>query len=207
MRICGALLELLPENRQTWRSVWNVIFAKRDRLAAVCLHAVMMWSLKTSLSLRRHCKRQCILLTCLLYGAESLLEKPTGFQVVKNFSTFCGTRRFITAFTSDRHLSLSWASSIQSIPPLPNSWRSILILSSHLRLGLSSGLFPSYFPTGTLYMLLKYVLHAPPISFLSILSPEHYWASSRDHSAPYYAASSTPLLPRPSYTNDNVNPS
>jgi hypothetical protein len=32
---------------------------------------------------------------------------------------FYGTWRFITAFTSVHHLSLSWASSIQSIPPLP----------------------------------------------------------------------------------------
>ena len=44
------------------------------------------------------------------------------------------TRKFITVFTSARHLSLSWASSIQFIPPHPTSWRSILILSSHLRL-------------------------------------------------------------------------
>ena len=34
--------------------------------------------------------------------------------------------------------------------PLHTSWRSILILSSHLRLGLPNGLFPSGFPTKTL---------------------------------------------------------
>jgi len=76
-----------------------------------------------------------------------LLEKLTGLQLVKKFPAFHGTRRFITALTSVRHLSLSWASSIQSIYPHPTSWRSVLILSTHLRLGLPSGLFPSGFPT------------------------------------------------------------
>ena len=47
-------------------------------------------------------------------------------------------------------LSLSWARPIQSIYPHPSSWRSILILSTHLRLGLPSGLFLSGFPTKTL---------------------------------------------------------
>ena len=75
----------------------------------------------------------------------------TGFQLVKKFPTFYGTRRFITAFTSARHLSLSWTSSIQFLPTNPTSWRSSFILSFHLSLGLPSGLFPSGFPTKTLY--------------------------------------------------------
>jgi len=41
--------------------------------------------------------------------------------------------------------------SVPSIPLHPTSWILILILSSHLRLGLPSGLFPSGFPTKTLY--------------------------------------------------------
>jgi len=70
-----------------------------------------------------------------------LLEKLTGLQLVKKFPAFYGTRRFITALTSVRHRSLSWANPIQSTYPHPTSWRSILILSTHLRLGLPSGLF------------------------------------------------------------------
>ena len=80
-----------------------------------------------------------------------LLEKLTGLQLVKKFPAFYGTRRFITALTSICHLSLSWASPIQSTYEHPTSWRSILILSTHLRLGLPSGLFPSGFLTKTLY--------------------------------------------------------
>ena len=75
-----------------------------------------------------------------------LLKKLNGLQLVKKFSLFHGTRRFITALTGVRQLSLSWASPIQSIYPHPTSWRSILTLSTHLRLGLPSGLFPSGTP-------------------------------------------------------------
>ena len=81
-----------------------------------------------------------------------LLEKLTGSQLVKKFPAFYWSRRFTTAFTRARHLSLSWASSIQSMPPHTTSWRSVLILHSHLCLGLPSGLFPSGFPNKTLYM-------------------------------------------------------
>jgi hypothetical protein len=36
-----------------------------------------------------------------------IIEKLTSSQLVKKFPEFYGTRRFITAFTSARHLSLS----------------------------------------------------------------------------------------------------
>ena len=81
-------------------------------------------------------------------------------QLVKKLPAFHGTRRFITAFTSVRHLSLSWASPIQSIYPHPTSWRSILILFTYLRLGLPSGLLPSGFPTKTLYTPLSSPIRA-----------------------------------------------
>src|SRR5215472_5036932 len=108
-----------------------------------------------------YAKKDKFVLTYLLIPwCRVLLEKLTGLQLVKKFPEFHGTRRFITALTSVRHLSLSWASPIQSTCPHPTSWRSILILSTHLRLGLPSGLFPSGFPTKTLYTALSSTIRA-----------------------------------------------
>ena len=114
------------------------------------------------------------LLTYLLTPwSRILLEKLTGFQLVKKFSVFYGTRRFITAFTSVQHLSLSWANSIQSMPPHATAWRSFLILSSHLRLGLPSGFFLSRFPIKTLHMPLLSHIRATCRTHL-ILQSWHY---------------------------------
>jgi hypothetical protein len=58
------------------------------------------------------------------------------------------------------HSSLSWARSIQSIPSQPISLRYILILSTHLRHGLPSGLFPYSFPANILYAFLFSAIRA-----------------------------------------------
>ena len=97
-----------------------------------------------------------------------LLEKLTGSAASQEITRTFGTRRYITAFTSARHLSLSWANSIQSPQPPPTSWWSILILSSHLRLGLSNGLFPTGFPTRTLYTSLPCPIRAPLLKSLTL---------------------------------------
>ena len=82
-----------------------------------CLtHSGHMSSL--SYHLRFCCPNDSSLFTYLLTPwCRVLLQKLTGLQLVKKFPAFHGTRRFITALTSVRHLFLSWASSIRGHTP------------------------------------------------------------------------------------------
>ena len=97
-----------------------------------------------------HCSGMCSLFTYLLTPRNRVaLEKLTGLQLVKKLPAFYGTRRFITAFTSVRQLSLSWAvpkyhsrsetvsvniswqitfgqAGVVSTSPNPTSWRTTL---------------------------------------------------------------------------------
>jgi hypothetical protein len=50
---------------------------------------------------------------CIYLSPIRTQEKLTGPHLVKKFPAFYGIPRFITAFTSALHLSLSWARSIQ----------------------------------------------------------------------------------------------
>jgi hypothetical protein len=91
--------------------------------------------------------------------AQSPSEKLTVTRPVK-FHGFHRTRRFITVFTTARHWSQSWTRCIQSTPSHPISLISILILSSHVRLGLASGLFLPRFPTKIAYAFVSHLSHA-----------------------------------------------
>ena len=87
---------------------------------------------------------------------------------------------------------------IQSMPQ-PTSLRSILILSSHLRLGL---------PTKpcTNHYCLSHASHTLPISCFLIWSPEYRLVRSTDNKAPRYVAFSTLLLLRPCYVQISSAP-
>jgi hypothetical protein len=85
-------------------TTWSVQYRARR-------HAVLATKLTQSLMIfiQPHCIRiaSSTSSTYLLLTPWSrvLLEKLTTFQLVKNFPAFYGTRRYITAFTSARHLS------------------------------------------------------------------------------------------------------
>ena len=98
-----------------------------------------------------HKIRPYLLTYILTPWSRALIEKITGWQLVKKFPAFYGTRRFITAFTRSTTSPCPEPDQSSPCPPHPTSWRSFLILSYHLRLDLPSILFPSGVPTKTLY--------------------------------------------------------
>jgi hypothetical protein len=71
-------------------------------------------------------------------------------QLTKKFPALYGTRRFFTVLTVPATCPYPELTPSSPHDPPPTSRKSILILSSHLRLGLPNGLFPSGFPTSTL---------------------------------------------------------
>ena len=89
------------------------------------------------------------------------LENLIHSQLVKKFPAFYGIGRIITTFTRARHLTLSWATPIQSMFSHPTSLRSIFILCFRLHLGLPSGSLPQVFPPKScmeLYAPAQYII-------------------------------------------------
>ena len=141
----------------------------------------------------------CNLVTYLLTPrCRVLLEQLTGTQLVKKFPAFHGIRMFITAITSVRHLSLSWAS------PLHITKYHFLEIHPNL-------IHPSK-PRSPQWSLSLRFPHQDPIhSFSSPIcatcpahlilvdfTPARFWVRSTNYLDPRYAVFSSPPLPRPS---------
>jgi hypothetical protein len=97
---------------------------------------------------RRVCRHTCELLITIVTVTTFMKHGPWDaniVQVEKKFPTFYGNRRFMTVITRPSHWTLPWATWIQFTPSQPISLRFILILSSHLHIGITSDHFPSDF--------------------------------------------------------------
>ena len=128
----------------------------------------------------RGCRSITYLLTYLLHGAESFWEanwfavSQEITRISRNSKVHCRTYKCPrTVYILGQHNKY--------IFPHPTPWRSILILSIHLSLGLHSGLFPSGFPSKTIYNPLfspiraTYPAHIMLLDFIaSIILGEQY---------------------------------
>jgi hypothetical protein len=124
---------------------------------------------------------QLVELTSLI---RVLLEKLI-VQAIKKFPTFYGTEG-ITVFPRARHWTVSRGRRMYFIFKDSNSSRFTLILSSHLRLGLPSGLFPSGLHTESLCEILispthtTYLYHLILLDLIVLIFGEEYkwWSPS-----------------------------
>jgi hypothetical protein len=132
----------------------------------------------------------------LLLGADIFwkADSHSAWEAIARF--LYGIRKFITVLTKALHWALSWASWIQFAPPIPNSLRSILILSSHLRLGLPSDLL-SVLPTKILYKRFPSPMRAtcPTHLILLDLIPLTILGETTVYEVHHYAIFSTIRLP------------
>jgi hypothetical protein len=101
---------------------WTNLGVSRENVALISKFKVDLWPKDAGSHSRRrldsfqtqHVMQHQVYLTFLTPWSRVLLEKLTGSQLVKKFPAFYGSRRFITAFTSTCHLSLSWANQVKT---------------------------------------------------------------------------------------------
>ena len=86
------------------------------------------------------------------------------------------TQISMTIYSRFSHVSITWHISIQSMHTHTTYWRSVILLSSHLRLDLPSGPFSSGYHTKPCRIsILPSISPYPPIPFRLIDHPSIIW--------------------------------
>ena len=183
------------ENRAVYEIMWkNMVQRGRPQMT--------IWRMRIACWITRAINTHSEYIILIDFHCNNGNANAPQFYIIRTLQpVLCGTRRFISVFTTAGHLFLSWARLFHSTYN-PISWISILMLSSHLHLGLLWSFFPSGFRTRTLSHY-PHVPHALPISFF-IWSPEWYLLISTDHEVSLYAVFSSSLLSRPPYTYNST---
>jgi hypothetical protein len=127
-------LVIVIENSLSWNAYIDQLIPK---LCTACcaIRAVKPLRSQDTLKLEYYSCFHSHMNYLLTPWSRVLLEKLTvNFAASQEILCIYGTWKFLTVPTSARHLSLSWANSIQSPQPPPTSWRSILILPSQWKM-------------------------------------------------------------------------
>ena len=133
-------------------SCWTVFFFPAFRKNIVLpIWDWFRWFVGGSVLVMHESCKGCTYTYLLTPWCRVLLEKLTGLQLVKKFPAFLSNPK-VHYRTHKRPPSVPILCQPNPVHiPTSHLRRSILILSTHLRLGLPSDLFPSGFPTKTLY--------------------------------------------------------
>jgi hypothetical protein len=122
-----------------WPVMRNLAFSWLSMTVSCSLYSFVTKSYKYGIANHGSvCALNVYIALLTYFMVRDIIWKADSHSACQKIACFLyGSRRFIIVFTKAHHRNLPWAKWIQFAPLIPISLRSSLMLSSHLRLGLS----------------------------------------------------------------------